>query len=57
EGLLTVAGLIFWFGWHVWQHQKESAEFENDLENIKKQGGVGKVLEAESNREMKDTVG
>ncbi len=57
EGMLTVAGLIFWFGWHVWQHQKESAEFENDLENIKKQGGVGKVLEAESNREMKDTVG
>ncbi len=57
EGLLTVAGLIFWFGWHVWQHQKESAEFESDLENIKKQGGVGKVLEGESGREMKDTVG
>ena len=57
EVLLTIVGLVFWFGWHVWQHQKESTEFENDLENIKKQGGVGKVLEGESSREMKDTVG
>jgi len=57
EGMLTIAGLIFWFGWHVWQHQKESAEFDADLENIRKQGGAGKVLEDESKREMKDVVG
>jgi len=57
EFLLTIVGLVFWFGWHVLQHQKESAEFEADLENIKKQGGPGKVLEKESAREMKDTVG
>ena len=57
EVMLSIVGLVFWFGWHVWQHQKESAEFESDLENIKKQGGVAKVLEGESSREMKDTVG
>jgi hypothetical protein len=57
EGLLTILGLVFWFGWHVWQHQKESAEFKGDIENINKQGGHGKVLDDEANREMKDTVG
>jgi len=49
--------LIFWFGWHVWQHQKESAEFKGDIENINKQGGPGKVLDDEGSREMKDSVG
>jgi len=57
EGLLTILGLVFWFGWHVWQHQKESAEFKADLENINKQGGPGKVLDDEGSREMKDSVG
>ena len=57
EVLLTIAGLVFWFGWHVWQHQKETAEFDADLENIKKQGGAGNVLKEEASREMKDTVG
>ncbi len=57
EGLLTILGLVFWFGWHVWQHQKESAEFKGDLENIKKQGGAGQVLDDEGRREMKDSVG
>lgn len=57
EVLLSIVGVIFWFGWHVLQHKKESAEFAADLENIKKQGGPGKVLENEAEREMKDTVG
>jgi len=57
EVMLTIAGLVFWFGWHVVQHKKESEEFAADLENIKKQGGPGKVLENESAREMKDAVG
>ncbi len=57
EGMLTIVGLIFWFGWHVWQHQKESTEFKEDLENIERQGGPGKVLDDEANREMKDSVG
>ena len=57
EGFLTILGLIFWFGWHVWQHQKESVEFKGDIENINKQGGPGKVLDDEGSREMKDSVG
>jgi hypothetical protein len=57
EGLLTILGLVFWFGWHVWQHQKESAEFKGDMENIAKQGGPGKVLDDEGSREVKDSVG
>ena len=57
EVMLTIVGLVFWFGWHVWQHQKESAEFKGDIENIKEQGGPGKVLDDEGSREMKDSVG
>jgi len=57
EGLLTVLGFAFWLGWHVWQYQKESAEFKADIENINKQGGPGKVLDQESSREVKDSVG
>ncbi|RLA12367.1 MAG: hypothetical protein DRQ59_07750 [Gammaproteobacteria bacterium] len=57
EMLLTIAGFAFWIGWHIWQLKKESAEFKEDIENINKQGGPGKVLDDEATREMKDTVG
>ena len=57
EMLLTIVGFAFWIGWHVWQLKKESAEFKEDIENINKQGGPGKVLDGEAAREMKDTVG
>ncbi len=57
EMLLTILGFAFWIGWHVWQLKKESAEFKEDIENINKQGGAGKVLDDEAGREMKDTVG
>ncbi len=57
EVLLTVLGFAFWFGWHVWQYQKEDAEFKADIENINKQGGPGKVLDEEGGREVKDSVG
>ena len=57
EMLLTILGFAFWIGWHIWQLKKESAEFKEDIENINKQGGPGKVLDGEAAREMKDTVG
>ncbi len=57
EVLLTVVVFAFWFGWHVWQYQKESAEFKTDIENINRQGGPGKVLDEEASREVKDSVG
>jgi len=57
EFLLAIVGIAFWFGWHVLQYQKESKEFKADLENIKKQGGPGKVLDDEAKREMSDSVG
>jgi len=57
EGMLAVLGIAFWLGWHILQIRKESAEFKADMENIKKQGGPGKVLEAEAKREMNDSVG
>ncbi len=57
EMLLTVVGFAFWIGWHIIQIKKEGAEFRGDLENIKKQGGPGKVLDDEGRREMEDTVG
>lgn len=57
EGMLAILGIVFWLGWHILQIRKESAEFKADLENIKKQGGPGKVLEKEASREMNDSVG
>jgi hypothetical protein len=50
-------GFAFWIGWHIYQMRKESAEFREDIENINRQGGPGKVLEDEARREMEDTVG
>lgn len=57
EVVLTIVGFAFWIGWHIYQLKKESAEFKEDIENINKQGGPGKVLEDEARREMEDTVG
>lgn len=57
EGLLTILGFVFWIGWHIYQMKKESTEFKEDIENINKQGGPGKVLEDEARREIEDTVG
>ena len=57
EMALAIVGIAFWIGWHIWQIKKESTEFRQDIENIKKQGGPGKVLDDEARREMEDTVG
>ena len=47
EGLLVIAGLAFWIGWHIWQLKSESAEFKSDMEKIKERGGIGKYLDDE----------
>lgn len=57
EGLLALAGIAFWLIWHIIQIRKESAEFAEDIKNINKRGGVDKVLEEESQRELGDSVG
>ena len=57
EGILAFVGIAFWIIWHIWQIKKETAEFNKDIENIKSQGGPGKVLDDEARREMEDTVG
>ncbi|MFT5116456.1 MAG: hypothetical protein ACI8P9_005827 [Parasphingorhabdus sp.] len=57
EMILAIVGIAFWFIWHIWQIKKENAEFKEDLENIRRQGGPGKVLDEQSAREMKDSIG
>lgn len=57
EIYLVIVGFVFWIGWHIWQFKRESAVFKEEIENINKQGGPGKVLDEEVGREMKDTVG
>ena len=57
EVLLAILGYAFWLIWHVWQIKKENAEFQKDIENIRKMGGPGKVLEDEARREIEDQVG
>lgn len=57
EMMLTIAGFAFWLIWHFLQLRKENEEFANDIENINKQGGPGKVLDDESRREIGDQVG
>lgn len=57
EMMLAIAGYAFWLIWHVKQIKKENQEFAEDIENIKKQGGPGKVLDDEARREIGDQVG
>ena len=57
EGLLAVLGIAFWLIWHFIQMKKEGAEFRKDIENIRQQGGPGKVLDDEARREIGDQVG
>jgi len=54
---LTIAGFAFWLIWHFKQIRKENEEFAKDIENIKSQGGAGKVLDDEARREIGDQVG
>ena len=57
EVLLAILGYAFWIVWHIIQIKKEKTEFSNDIENIKQQGGPGKVLDDEARREIEDQVG
>lgn len=57
EGMLVVAGFAFWIIWHIWQLKAESKEFKDEVENIKKRGGVGAVLNSEAKRETSDLTG
>tara|TARA_R110002074_G_scaffold337310_1_gene507927 strand:- start:115 stop:360 length:246 start_codon:yes stop_codon:yes gene_type:complete len=57
EGILAFVGIASWIVWHIWQIRKENAEFKEDIENINKQGGPGKVLDDEARRELKDKAG
>ena len=57
EVLLAILGYAFWIIWHIIQVKRENAEFRSDIENIKRQGGPGKVLEDEARREIEDQVG
>lgn len=45
EMMLAIVGIVFWIGWHIIQIKKEAREFREDIENINKQGGPGKVLD------------
>lgn len=57
EAVLAIVGIVFWVIWHFIQIGKENREFAKDIENIRAKGGPGAVLDEESGREMKDTVG
>ena len=57
EMMLAIVGFAFWIIWHIIQLRKENAEFKADIENIRKQGGPGKVLDDEARREIEDQVG
>ena len=57
EVLLTILGLAFWIIWHIWQIKEENAEFKGDIAKINERGGVGAVLDQESERESHDITG
>lgn len=57
EVMLAILGIAAWIIWHIIQIKRENAEFKNDIENINKQGGPGKVLNDEARREIEDQVG
>lgn len=57
EALLAILGFAFWLIWHFIQVKKENSEFQKDIDNIRQQGGPGKVLDDEARREIEDQVG
>lgn len=57
EMFLAILGIGLWICWHIVQIRKENTEFKQDIDNIKNQGGPGKVLDDEARREIGDTVG
>ncbi len=57
EFLLVLIALAFWIGWHIWQMRSEATEFKKDIEKINQRGGVDKVLDNESDREVNDLTG
>jgi hypothetical protein len=57
EMMLTIVGFAFWLIWHFLQLRKENEEFAKDIENIKSQGGAGKVLDDEARRVIEDQAG
>jgi len=57
EMMLAILGYAFWLIWHFIQIKRENAEFAKDIENIRNQGGPGKVLDDEARREIEDQVG
>jgi len=40
EGILTILGVVFWIGWHVWQIRFEQRRYEEDLKLL---DGAGKL--------------
>lgn len=47
EGLLVVVGLVFWFGWHVWQHRMESSNYHDDMETLRHNDNMSRALRGE----------
>ncbi len=44
EGLLVILAVIFWIGWHIWQHRVERENYEATLRTIKQGENMDKAL-------------
>jgi len=47
EGLLIILGLVFWIGWHIWQHRMESANYKDDMETLRHDDNMNRALRGE----------
>lgn len=48
EGILAIAGVVIWIGWHIWQIRSENAEYDQALRHYR-EVGLDKALDHRGN--------
>lgn len=48
EVWLTIALVVFWVGWHIWQIRQENREIAEDHELLKKNGNLERVVKGDN---------
>jgi hypothetical protein len=47
EGLMTIALIVIWIGWHIWQIRMEESNYADDLNTLKQGDNMAKALKGE----------
>ncbi len=47
EELMTIALIVIWIGWHVWQIRMEESNYADDLNTLKQGDNMSRALKGE----------